>query len=111
MQGKLLKFIENTDILVVSSKHESLPMVIAESMAAGKVVVASAVGGIPEMIKDGVDGYLFNLEDPDSLANILEGLYDNNEKIQEISKKAVLTAERYNAINVAEKTIEFYKRM
>ena len=110
-QSTVLKFIESSDILVVSSKHESLPMVIAESMAAGKVAVASAVGGIPEMINHGVDGYLYSLEEPNSLANILEGLYNNDEKIQEISKKAVIAAQRYNAINVAKRTIEFYKEL
>lgn len=110
-QSTVLKFIESSDILVVSSKHESLPMVIAESMAAGKVVVASAVGGIPEMIDDGVDGYLYDLDEPDSLTDILEGLYNNDEKMKEISEKAVLAAQRYNAVNVAARTIEFYKKL
>jgi glycosyltransferase involved in cell wall biosynthesis len=105
----VLKFIEESDILVVSSKHESLPMVIAESMAAGKVVVASDVGGIPEMIEHGVNGYLFNLSEPAGLVNTLELLYNNNEKIQEISKTAKDVAQRYECHNVAAKTIEFYK--
>lgn len=108
-QTTVMKFIESSDILVVSSKHESLPMVIAESMAAGKVVAASAVGGIPEMINHGVDGYLFKLEDPNGLVNILDELYDNDERIQQISKKAIESAQRYECSNVAEKTIAFYK--
>ena len=109
-QSVVLKFIQNADILVVSSKHESLPMVIAESMAAGKVVAASAVGGIPEMIDHGINGYLFNLSEKHSLVAILENLYNNNEKIKEISRRANFTATRYECSNVAKKTIEFYKR-
>ncbi|MBC7536678.1 MAG: glycosyltransferase family 4 protein [Ferruginibacter sp.] len=109
-QPAVMKFIEHSDILVVSSKHESLPMVIAESMAAGKVVAASDVGGIPEMIEHNVNGYLFNLASPGELVNILERLYDNDEKIREISSRARASAQKYNCNNVATKTLEFYKK-
>ena len=109
-QSEVLKYIESSDILVVSSKHESLPMVIAESMAAGKVVVASDVGGIPEMIEHNVNGFLFNLSDINNLVHILEELYNNDEKIQEISAEAKKAAQRYECNNVAGKTIEFYKK-
>lgn len=109
-QTTVMKFIEEADILVVSSKHESLPMVIAESMAAGKVVVASAVGGIPEMINDTVDGYLFKLSGTNELSVILAGLYNNTETIARISANAKQTAiGKYQCENVAKKTIAFYK--
>ena len=109
-QTGVMKFIEEADILVVSSKHESLPMVIAESMAAGKTVIASAVGGIPEMIDHGVDGYLFHLSGPDELSGILADLYNNTEKIRMISARAKQTAlEKYDCVNVARKTLAFYQ--
>ncbi len=108
-QSAVMRYIEESDILVVSSKHESLPMVIAEAMAAGKVVAASAVGGIPEMIRHNIDGFLYNLEHPEELVQILEGLHNNNERVQDVSKLAIAAAQRYNCNNVAEKTIAFYK--
>ena len=109
-QPTVMQFIGNSDILVVSSKHESLPMVIAESMAAGKVVAASDVGGIPEMIEHSVNGYLFSLASPGELVNILEELYDNDEKIREISCRARAAAQKYDCHNVAAKTLAFYER-
>ena len=110
-QPEVLSHIAKADILVVSSKHESLPMVIAESMAAGKVVVASTVGGIPEMVQDQVNGFLYDLSEPEKLVNILSDLYNNNEKIKSISAKAKETAiERYQCENVARKTLAFYKQ-
>ncbi|MEO7523626.1 MAG: glycosyltransferase family 4 protein [Ferruginibacter sp.] len=111
-QATVLKFIEESDVLVVSSKHESLPMVIAESMAAGKVVVASNVGGIPEMIEDNVNGFLFKLDESNGLVKILEQLYNNDEKINAISIMARKNArERYHCENVAKKTMEFYEKI
>ena len=109
-QPTVMQFIGNSDILVVSSKHESLPMVIAESMAAGKVVAASDVGGIPEMIEHSVNGYLFSLSSPGELVDILEELYDNDEKIREISCRARDAAQKYDCHNGAAKTLAFYER-
>ncbi len=110
-QTNSLIFLENADILVVSSQHESLPMVIAESMAAGKVVVSSDVGGIPEMINNNVDGFLYNLSDTNGLFNTLENLYDNSELILKISAAAKKTAlSKYECENVAEKTLNFYNK-
>lgn len=108
-QTEAIKFITDADILVVSSKHESLPMVIAESMSAGKIVVASDVGGIPEMIDDETDGFLFNLNEPNELFSKLDKLYNNFDLITVISKNAKETAfKKYWSENVAKKTIEFY---
>ncbi|MCX6322611.1 MAG: glycosyltransferase family 4 protein [Sphingobacteriales bacterium] len=109
-QQKVLEEMAKADILVVSSMHESLPMVIAEAMAAGKVVAASAVGGIPEMINDSVDGYLFNLNDPLKLTALLGDLYNNHETVIAVAQAAKANAtERYQCVNVAKKTISFYK--
>jgi glycosyltransferase involved in cell wall biosynthesis len=111
-QPVVLQFIEKTDILVVSSRHESLPMVIAESMAAGKVVVASTVGGIPEMITDKINGYLYDLAVPGSLESILETLYNNNELVQQVSSQAKThAAATYQCDNIAAKTISFYQTL
>ncbi|HCY90386.1 MAG TPA: hypothetical protein DHV17_09030 [Chitinophagaceae bacterium] len=109
-QSTVLQYIAKNDILVVSSKHESLPMVIAEAKAAGKVVVASAVGGIPEMIKDTEDGYLFQLSGNNELARILANLYSNSTLIESISSKARASAlEKHHCDKVAAKTVDFYR--
>lgn len=110
-QQVVMKYIGAADILTVSSQHESLPMVIAESMAAGKTVVASAVGGIPEMIRNGQDGFLFSLSGTDELAAILANLHNNTQLIQSISEAARASArERYQCESVARKSIAFYEQ-
>jgi len=108
-QSFVLNQLEKSDILIVSSKHESLPMAIAESMAAGKVVLASNVGGIPEMFENNVSGYLFDLNDINLPIETLSNLYDNNELVKSISTNArKLAFEKFHCKNVAKATIDFY---
>ncbi|MEM1177566.1 MAG: glycosyltransferase [Acidobacteriota bacterium] len=60
------------DIVVFSSRQEGLPMVLLEAMAAGRAVVATRVGGIPEAVEDDREALLVPSEDVDALAAALE---------------------------------------
>lgn len=57
------------DILVLSTHHEGLPLVILEAMAAGRPVIASDVCGINEIVRDGENGYLVRPGDAAALAD------------------------------------------
>ena len=108
-QQKLQSIMANSDILVVSSKQETLPMVIAEAMSAGKVVVASDVGGISEMVTHEEDGFVFDIADVGNVIPILEKLYNNNTILQRMQTAARKKAmETYHCDMVAKKTIMFY---
>jgi glycosyltransferase involved in cell wall biosynthesis len=52
----------SSDVLVMPSRTETLGLVVLEAMSAGLPVVAARAGGIPEMIRDGVSGFLFDRE-------------------------------------------------
>ncbi len=111
-QSVVKNYIAASDILVLPSKQETLPMVIAECMGAAKVVVASDVGGIGEMIDNGVTGYLFNNKNTLQLENILTNLYCNSDKLQKVSMKAREVAIiKYHCENIADKTISFYNEI
>ena len=62
------------DVFAMPSLFEGLPLAVLEAMFAGKPVVASAVGGIPEAIRDGVEGRLVPAGDVAALARALEEL-------------------------------------
>src|SRR5262249_32106242 len=59
------------DVLVVPSTADGRPGVIMEANASGIPVIANPVGGIPELIQDGVNGYLCKVDDVDHLAKLL----------------------------------------
>ncbi len=67
------------DISVLSSDSEGLPMVVLESMAAAKPVVATEVGGIPELITDGETGVLVRPKDPAALAGAILRLVEDED--------------------------------
>jgi len=59
-------------IVVPSEWYENAPLSILEAMAYGKPVIGASIGGIPEMILDGIDGKLFESSNVDALKNVLQ---------------------------------------
>lgn len=70
-------FLQHCDALVMPSRWEGLPMSAIEAMRAGKAVIASRVGGLPELVEDGVTGCLVAPDDPVALAETLERVQRN----------------------------------
>lgn len=68
------KIIPFFDILCLSSRTENFPLAILEGMACGKPVVATRVGGVPEIVKDRVSGFLAKIDSSDELAECLKSL-------------------------------------
>lgn len=73
------KKMRNCYCLVVPSVSEGLPRVILEAMALRKPVIASNVGGIPDLIKDGQNGFLFEVGNVEQLAEKLRILLQNKD--------------------------------
>jgi glycosyltransferase involved in cell wall biosynthesis len=65
------RWMSAVDVFCLPSRNEGCPNVILEALASGKPVVASRVGGIPELLTDGENGYLVPAEDPAALAGAL----------------------------------------
>ncbi len=69
-----------TDIFVLTSIREGLPNVVLEAMASGKPVVATGVGGTPELVVDGVTGLIISPRDAFACAKAVHWLLDNRAK-------------------------------
>jgi glycosyltransferase involved in cell wall biosynthesis len=73
-----------TDIFVLPSLREGLPLTILEAMACGKPVIATNVGGVPEVVKDGVSGILVPPKDTEALHSAMNELLGNREKLKKM---------------------------
>ena len=90
-QNEVLSYLESADVFVFPSRDEALPISLIEAMAFGKAIIASRVGGIPEIIQDGYNGLLVDREDYKGLSQKLLTLYKNPELIQKLGQNARAT--------------------
>jgi len=86
-----------TDLYVISSQREGLPISLIEAMMAGKPVVSTAVGGIPEALTQACDGILVAPGDKSALAEAILDLIDNRNRMDLLGRNARKNAvERYS---------------
>ena len=98
------------DILLICSDHEGIPMVMLEAMALKVAVVARKVGGIPEVIQDGVNGILVPSDSPEDLGGACLTIFTNprlRESLTEVAYDDI--QRRYSAEQHARTIVELYE--
>ena len=88
-------YIEQTDIVVLPSRSEGIPNVALESMALKKAVVATNVGGVPEVINNSSCGILVNRESPEELADAISQLSSNPNLVKRLSIAGFLRVQEF----------------
>ena len=79
-QKKVLEFYHLMDLVVLSSTREGHPIVALEAMACARPMVATSVGGVPELVQDGITGHIVAPKDPDAFSEALEKLLNSSEE-------------------------------
>jgi glycosyltransferase involved in cell wall biosynthesis len=103
---------KNCTAVLLPSLYEAFPMVILEAMAFGKPIIASNVGGIPEIIKNGINGFLVEPKTPIEIEKYLDILASDPEIGNIIGKRnRELIEAEYTYKNMAQKTIQIYEKM
>lgn len=98
-------------MFVMSSKREGVPVALLEAMARGLPIVATRVGGIPEVIRDGVDGLLCDSGNPDLLADRIVEMMGNDSLRISCAASARLRAESdYGSDSMVSRWQELYMR-
>jgi glycosyltransferase involved in cell wall biosynthesis len=111
-QEQLILEMERASVLCLPSRAESAPMVISQAMASARPVVASRVGGIPNMITDGVNGRLWGLGDLASLSRLLMNILTDPAAAEAMGRRGrEMAVNRYSARAVASKTVDAYLRV
>lgn len=104
-------FYQGIDIYLNTSVHEGIPMTILEALARGIPVIAPAVGGIKEIITNGVEGFLIESRNPNDFAEKCLLLQKNRALREKMSRAARLRAEQaFSAEMMADKYYRLYRR-
>lgn len=107
----LVKYYQKCQVGAFPSLYEPGATVVAESMACGCATVSTRVGGIPEIVNDGVDGLLIPPQDPHALATAVIKLLSDPDLVSRISRNGVSTiTKKFNLVDIANQTIDFYER-
>lgn len=97
--------------LLPSIWYENFPLVINEAMSRGLPVISSDIGGIPEIVKEGYNGYLFQAGNTDSLHEIFEKLVNDDKILYKLSKHAIESPMKFSIESQMESIIEVYSKI
>ena len=104
------KLMAAADLFVLPSTLEGCPISLLEAMAAGRPVVASQVGGIPELVRSAKHGTLVPAKDPAALAGAIQDLATDDRRRDEIGEyNRTFAKEELSWTHVAERTLEVYE--
>ena len=109
-QETLHCYYSSADVVVMPSHHESFGMVALEAMACGTPVIASAVGGLAELVRDGDTGYLVPDRDPAAMSECLRRLLSDTELRARLGRQAADHANGYSWSNITRQMVELYER-
>lgn len=108
LKKNAMEYIYASDLFILPSRAESLPLVILEAMILNTPILASNVSGIPEMITDSKEGYLFSINDIDDFLLKLEILHANTKKKESFVENANI---KYWQMFSREKQLNNYKSL
>jgi len=110
--GEVRSWLGRLDVFSLSSDWEGLPMVLIEAKACGCPIVATAVGGVPEVVRDGIDGTLVPPRNPRAMADAIISLLDHPEVGRSLGENARAHAfEHFDIARLARQTAEMYRQV
>ena len=110
-QADLLELYRQAAVFVMPSLTEALGVTFLESMAAGVPVIGTNVGGIPEIIQDGINGLLVPVESPNSIAKAINRLLSDQELSGRLVRNATAALDRFDVSKMMECTFRLYSKV
>ena len=107
-QTNVYPFLQEADLFLLPSRFEGMPMTIIEAMGTGLPVVATAVGGVPDMLTNRESGMLVSCE-PEAVADAVCALLESEQLRQTLGTAAKIKSEQFSAGYMAKAYSEVYK--
>ena len=111
-RADVLELLKDVDVFALSSTHEGMCTSLVDAMAAEKAAVATAVGGVPEVLADGETGFLVPPRDVQALAGRIVQLLKDQELRERMGRAALARAQRlFTVERMVEETARAYERL
>ena len=110
-QDRLPYYYSAAEVLVMPSHYESFGMVALEAMACGTPVIASEVGGLAYLVRDGETGFTIPAEEPDTLCEKLTWLLNDPDLHEKMSSQAAEYAQDYAWEKIAAQIVDVYREL
>jgi len=108
-QDSLPYYYSAAEAVIMPSHYESFGMVALESMACGTPVIASMVGGLIQLVEDGVTGYHVPVDDPVALSQRIAGLLSDKALRYRMGHNAFAFAKKYGWENILDRVLHLYR--
>ena len=104
--------LQRADFFIHPSIIDNSPNSICEAQLVGCPVLASNVGGIPQLVEDSVTGFLYPYNEPHTLAFLIDSLRENEDLLTKISRTASETAQRrHDSVMIADRLVSVYREI
>ncbi len=111
-RAAIVEVYRRADLFVTATTWEGMPNTVLEGMACGLPVVGTRASGLAELVRDGVNGYLVDINDAAAMAERLADLIDNSYERQRMGKESRKIAEQEFAWEyIAEHYVQIYQRI
>lgn len=108
---RALEILASAAIYVMTSVEEGLPTSLIEALALGKPVVATSVGGVPEIVSDGINGLLTPPRLPGKMAQLIERLLKDPALAENLGKAAAASVKDFSWNKIATEYLNIYRQV
>ncbi|MBE2254555.1 MAG: glycosyltransferase, partial [Ignavibacteria bacterium] len=107
----VLSIMKTFDIFILTSKYEGIPLTIMDSLALGIPVVASKVGSIPEIVKNGFNGFTLELKNINGFVDTIINILNNRNLHEYLSSNAIKSVQNFTVEKMVKEYENLYLRL